>query len=168
MIYASHSMASVLLISACLGFVLGIFYDVLRFLRELISPGRLRVWPAAVRIADFSLTFVFDIFFFAVSGIAMSFALYYANDGIFRASALVVAILGFCLYKATFGRIIYALLKFLQKMLKKIVKISLKTIAFPIKSVYNIVARVSEHFSLPKSGSIFEKHSEKGGDRSEQ
>ena len=64
-----------------------------------------------------------------------------------------MTIIGFCIYRTTLGKFIYALLKFIEKIFKKIVIFSVKAIAFPIKSVYNILVKVSERISGTKSGS---------------
>ncbi len=165
MIYASHSMGTVLLLSVLLGALLGVLYDVLRFVRETVTFNVTGKCRKIVRSGAFLLTFLLDLIFFIFAGIALSIFLFYTNDGIFRLSSLVVTVCGFCLYRATFGKIIYALLKFLRKILKKIVIFSLKAIAFPVKSVYNILVKVSERFSWSESGSISESDKEEGGER---
>ncbi len=153
MIYAAHSMAAVLGLSALLGAFLGTIYDAVRFLRETVTLKSEGKYRRAMSVFEFTLTFVFDLLFFIFCGIAASIFLFYTNDGIFRVSSLVCVIFGFCLYRATLGKIIYALLNFLKKILKKIVIFSLKAIAFPQKSVYNILVKVSERFSGSERGS---------------
>ena len=153
MIYATHSMAAVLLMSALLGAFLGLVFDAVRFVRELVTVKAAGKYRRLTWAFSFSLTFVSDLLFFVFCGIALSVFLFYTNDGIFRSSSAVLTVVGFCLYRATLGKIIYALLNFFEKICKKIVIFSLKAIAFPIKSVYNILVKVSEHFSGTKSGS---------------
>ena len=153
MIYASHSMAAVLILSALLGVFFGLAFDAVRFLRELISLKITEKYRRLLSVLSFSLTFIFDLLFFVFCGIAISVFLFYTNDGIFRFSSIVLTVLGFCLYRATLGKFIYALLNLFEKIFKKIVIFSLKAIAFPIKSVYNILVKVSERISGTKSGS---------------
>ncbi len=168
MIYAANSMATVLLLSLLLGAFFGAVYDLIRFIRETFYINAAGKYKKLLLVLSNALTFVWDIIFFVFVGASVSIFLFYTNDGIFRLSSIIVIVGGFCLYRVTFGKIIYALLKFSRKILKKIVKISLKAIAFPVKSVYNIIAKISEHFSLSESGSIFEIEKGKGGDCGER
>ncbi len=153
MIYAAHSMAAVLGLSALLGAFFGLIYDSVRFFRELITVKMAGRYRRFLSVATFVLTLILDLLFFLFCGIALSIFLFYTNDGIFRVSSVVTVICGFCLYRLTLGRLIYALLKFLEKIFKKIVIFSVKAIAFPLKSVYNILVKVSERFSGSESGS---------------
>ncbi len=153
MIYAAHSMSAVLLLSALLGAFLGLVYDTVKFVREIISVKISGKYRRLMSVFCFSLTFVFDLLFFSFCGIALSIFLFYTNDGIFRLSSVMLTVIGFCVYSATLGKIIYSLLKFFEKIFKKIVIFSQKAIAFPIKSVYNILVKVSERFSESESGS---------------
>ncbi len=165
MIYASHSTGVVLALSALLGAFFGVLYDVLRFVREAFTFDVAGKYRKIVRLGAFLLTFFFDLFFFVFAGACESIFLFYTNDGIFRLSSIVVTVCGFCLYRVTLGKIIYALLKFFRKILKKIVIFSLNAIAFPVKSVYNILVRVSERFSLSESGSILKSDTREGGEQ---
>lgn len=153
MIYAAHSMAIVLLLSALLGMFFGLVFDAMRFARELITMKMIGKYARIFSAFSFLLTFVFDLFFFSFCGMALSIFLFYTNDGIFRLSSVALTIIGFCIYRMTLGKFIYALLKFVEKIFKKIVIFSVKAIAFPIKSVYNILVKVSERISGTKSGS---------------
>ena len=153
MIYAAHSMAAVLGLSALLGAFLGMVYDAFRFLRETLTLKAEGKYLRAMSAFVFVLTLVTDLVFFVFCGAAASIFLFYTNDGIFRLSSIVCIICGFCFYRATLGKIIYALLNFFKKIFKKMVIFSLKAIAFPIKSVYNIIVKVSERFSGSESGS---------------
>lgn len=153
MIYAVHSMAAVLGLSALLGAFFGVVYDAFRFLRETLTLKAEGKYLRAMSAFVFVLTLVTDLVFFVFCGVAASIFLFYTNDGIFRLSSIVTVIFGFCLYRVTLGKIICALLNFLRKILKKIVIFSLKAIAFPVKSVYNILVKVSERFSGSESGS---------------
>lgn len=153
MIYAAHSMARVLLLSSLLGMLFGLVFDEMRFVRELITVKMTGKCSRIFSAFSFLLTFVFDLFFFSFCGIALSIFLFYTNDGIFRLSSVALTIIGFCIYRMTLGKFIYALLKFIEKIFKKIVIFSVKAIAFPIKSVYNILVKVSGRISGTKSGS---------------
>lgn len=153
MIYAVHSMAAVLGLSALLGAFFGVVYDAMRFLCGIVTLKTEGKYHRATSAFVFVLTLVTDLVFFVFCGAAASIFLFYTNDGIFRLSSIVTVICGFCLYRVTLGKIICALLNFLRKILKKIVIFSLKTIAFPVKSVYNILVKVSERFSGSESGS---------------
>lgn len=153
MIYAAHSMAAVLGLSALLGAFLGVVYDAVRFLRETVTIKAKGKYRRAMSAFSFVLTLVTDLVFFVFCGGAASIFLFYTNDGIFRLSSIVCIVCGFFLYRVTLGKIIYGLLKFFEKIFKKIVIFSLKAIAFPIKSVYNILVKVSERISGSESGS---------------
>ena len=153
MIYAAHSMAAVLGLSVLLGAFLGLIYDAIRFFRNAVTVQIAGKYRRIMSILSFSLTLVLDLLFFIFCGISVSIFLFYANDGIFRLSSIAAVVCGFCLYRVTLGKIIYALLKFFEKILKKMVIFSLKAIAFPVKIVYNILVKVSERFSGSESGS---------------
>ena len=153
MIYAAHSMAIVLLLSALLGMFFGLVFDAMRFARELVTVKMTGKYNRIFSAFSFFLTFVFDLFFFFFCGMALSIFLFYTNDGIFRMSSVALTIIGFCIYRMILGKFIYALLKFIEKIFKKIVIFSVKAIAFPLKRVYNILVKVSEHISGTKNGS---------------
>ena len=153
MIYAANSMAWVLFLSVLLGAFFGLVYDGIRFFRELFClkvAGKYRRVALAVA---FAITLLLDLIFFLFCGAAISIFLFYTNDGIFRLSSVTMTVVGFLIYRVTIGKIIYALLKFLEKIFKKVVIFSVNAIAFPIKSVYNILVKVSERLSGSESGS---------------
>lgn len=88
--------------SLALGIFLGIFYDIFRVLRLLISPKNLSV-------------FIQDVIYFLISGFVTFLFVLIFNYGESRFYILAGEALGWILYHVSLGDLVY-------KMLKNIVK----------------------------------------------
>ena len=102
---SQRDMALLFVYSACVGFVLGLLYDLFRFIRflcdEIIPPkegGSSRFFSA---MPDFLL----DLAFMTMTVISLILLSYYRNDGQFRATVLWGAAGGFFVFNQTVGRL---------------------------------------------------------------
>lgn len=111
-----------------LGFVLGFYYEIFRFLRLAFDH------PAP-------LVFIEDLAFFLPIAPTIIFFHYALNDGIYRWFSLMGSIFGFCLYLGTVGKILLrcseGILFCIKTALKCIFRVFFRPICIVFKKITN-------------------------------
>lgn len=115
--------AALIIKAALLGVVLGVIYDVFRFLRisassnvpsgaffEKIRPKKpiltQRKQKKTIKIGKKAIVFIEDILFFIISAVAEILFFLGLNDGEIRIYCLIFTLIGFILYLLSIGRIV--------------------------------------------------------------
>ena len=88
------------------GGVLGVFYDILRFLRRLVFKGKIFV-------------FIFDIIFLSVSAVCAFLFAFATCSGNIRLIHVVFILSGFALYYHSWGALSVKLISFILLRLKR-------------------------------------------------
>ena len=119
-----------------LGFVLGIFYLVIRIFRSVLSDNK-------------AVVFVADVIFCVVCTLS-SFLLFVAvNNGHIRFYLIVAQILGFCVFSFTFGELIFGcflnLFAFFKKILSPIF-VPFKLLGRKIDAIKKKLSEKTENF----------------------
>lgn len=110
-----------------IGLLLGAAYDIIRFVRRLISPIGLTVTFANI----------FDILFGVFCGAVYCVFVYYASCGRFRWYTALGMLVGFVIYRLLPGRIIKPMLFFVADRILFLIGL----ILFPIKKTFIVLLR---------------------------
>ncbi len=110
-----------------LGAILGLFYDLLRFIRRLIS-GILE------RSVFLNVT---DLFYMLFCAVSYCIFLYSASNGRFRLFTLIALVFGFALYRALPGRFIHRALLSVADFARTLVR----WIAYPAVCLFRFIKK---------------------------
>lgn len=157
---SQRDMALLFVYSACVGFVLGLLYDLFRFIRflcdEIIPPlkrGSRRFFSA---MPDFLL----DLAFMTMTAISLILLSYYRNDGQFRATVLWGAAGGFFVFNQTVGRLTKKAAKALAVWLTSCVRVLFRLMLRPIVWFGKLIATGTCRLYRVTLGRLFEKRRE--------
>ena len=131
-------LAILLLRGFLLGIALGIFYDVIRFVKAFFfvnytkGGAQPRGFKKAVAL---TVTFVTDVIFWIMVAVT-SILLLYSVGGIFRGMIYPAMLAGFLLYYLTVGRLVLKLLVRLTKAIKSLLLWVLKLLWRPFFSLH--------------------------------
>lgn len=131
--------AALLLRSFICGIALGIFYDVIRFIKLFCGVKYGEVWHARrgiVRVAHFLLTFVTDIIFWVAAGLMAIALIYDGAQGGFRGLVLIGMSLGLVSHYFTLGRLLLFLSKKLSRGLRFLILRAARLIFIPISFIF--------------------------------
>ncbi|MBE6796324.1 MAG: hypothetical protein E7533_07055 [Ruminococcaceae bacterium] len=134
---------SIFLTSLGVGFILGIFYDILRAVRLSITKNK----KACV---------FFDILYFIVTAIASFIFILAANKGEIRFYIIAGEIIGWAFYYLSFG---IAVVKFTDKLVsafRSFCSLIFRVITLPFRAVIRLIKAI-----IKKSSPIFKKTEKK-------
>jgi spore cortex biosynthesis protein YabQ len=123
-----------------LGFVLGMVYDVFRFIRQIFSNGKI-------------IVFITDMIFVLVCTLS-SFLLFLAvNSGRIRGYLIVFEVLAATIYRFTAGRLIFFILSKTSGFINSVFSEIFSVVKVPLKSMYTFIFKVSKRLekNLKKS-----------------
>ncbi|MBQ9901657.1 MAG: spore cortex biosynthesis protein YabQ [Clostridia bacterium] len=126
-----HSMLQAL----AAGVLMGLYYDVFRLMRRLTHFDRISV---AIQ----------DIFFWLTSAVYLFFVCVRLNNGYIRIYFIFFALTGWGIYYATVGRIAFAILDVILKLLGRVLKSVRKVFFSAAKKIYIIAKGKSELYLL--------------------
>lgn len=110
------------------GIVWGVYYDVFRILRRMVSFDRFSV---ALQ----------DILFWLTSAIYIFFVCLHLNNGFIRIYFVVFAFIGWAIYFATLGRFVFAVLDFFIKIFGRIFAKAKNRILADLTKIYIKISR---------------------------
>ena len=162
--------------SFCVGAMLGVVYDLVRFVKMLCGVRYDRAQIAKDielprRIVIALVTFISDFLFWVFFGIVSVILNYHVVRGIFRGMTYIGLFSGFALYNLTLGRFMVRVNSYIASKIKKIIKTVLKLIFKPLKAVFfaiisfyhltigrfivKIIGVIKERIRKKKKGRIF-------------
>ena len=111
------------LLSLGFGFIMGIFYDLFRIIRIIISKGKL-----ATIISDilYCIFLCFSLFLFCLT----------VNEGEIRVYLLLGASAGFCVYYFSLGAIVFSFSERIIGFIKKLFLRIFKIVSFPFVFIF--------------------------------
>ena len=106
------------------GVVMGIYYDIYRLLRRVIPFAR-----ASVAMQD--------LLFWVTSAVFLFFVCVRLNNGYIRIYFVVFSLIGWIIYFATAGRIVFAILDFIMKYIFRVCSFAKNRIKGNFAKIYN-------------------------------
>lgn len=131
----------------CLGAMLELFMELLRFLGTIFVP-RLKDTSSGSGTLDTIILAVRDIIFFFVCGIAFSIFIYWTNYGRIRMMAVIGVIAGFAAVYFTVGRLVRKALFHIVN----IIHISIRAVFYPVRIAVSYLVRCGARFARSYSG----------------
>lgn len=168
MIDLSQSLIFELLLKAfLLGAALGLFYDVIRFIKmlcgvEYFVSAECRERTTVRKTVIFAVTFLTDLIFWLIFGISSIILLYNICGGVFRASIYPCMLFGFLLYYFSLGRLFLIIGSKTVLLLKRICRWIIRLILIPIRlvgrffifiyhlTIGKIVGKIKERINLSR------------------
>jgi hypothetical protein len=126
---SQKELATLLLLAAALGAVLGVLYDCLRAIREIFAS---RGAGGCRRALSYAVTFLTDLVFWLTVGVSSVILLYGFCGGVFRGMVYLGIGAGFLLYSVSLGRAVRALLLLGIRLLKRGIGMLLRLLAIPL------------------------------------
>ncbi len=128
--------------SFAVGAALGMVYDLFYLSRLLLGfpKGTSESLPSQGKRTKITkalgacLLFMEDFFFILLSGVCLLLLLYFVNDGQFRIGAPLGLGCGFFVYRVTLGRWFLAISETLVKLVRRVVKLLLGCLLFPLQA----------------------------------
>ena len=122
------------LLSLGFGFLMGIFYDLVRIVRISISKSK-------------KVIFVFDLLYFVFLGFCSYIFFLVVNEGDIRAFLLLGEGIGFAIYYFSLGVVVYTASEKILSVMKKVISKILKIILFPFVWVFKKLKTLLEKFA---------------------
>lgn len=107
--YTHYTDLNSMLQALAAGIIMGVYYDVFRFMRRMIH------------FSDFTVALQ-DIFFWLSSAVYLFFVCIRLNNGYIRIYFVLFALTGWAMYYATLGRIIFTIFDFVINHLRGVFK----------------------------------------------
>ncbi len=151
---SQSTVAYLILSSVILGVLLGVLYDVMRFMKLMLGvryekdASRVRV-SKAKKAFLYIVTFIFDLSFglcFAVFSILLT---YNISGGIFRGIVYVGMIGGGIAYYLTLARLVLKLNIKLTRLIKKVLKWVWYALMKPVKAIISLIIKLY-HLTIGK------------------
>ena len=160
-----RALALLLVYAAVLGFALGGFYDVLRFLRVFCGDPLTERGQGSKRILFGGLRFVTDLAITLMTAISLILLCYYANDGQLRAPAVLGMAGGFFVYMQTLGRLTVRIAKPFTTLVKRAIRTVFRWLLRPVELVGGLILALGRFLWRMTVGKILQKRREKQTDR---
>lgn len=122
------------LLSLGFGFLVGIFYDVFRILRMVVSSGKIAV-------------FIGDVLYVTLSAAATFLFLLTVNDGQVRGYILMGELIGFLIWYISFGTFAVRVTGKIAAALKKALRGVFRIILYPFNKLFGVLRRFLAKFS---------------------
>ena len=138
-----RALALLFVYAAVTGFVLGVFYDLLRTLRLLRGESRKETPDAGQgrrSMLGIVLLFFEDVCFMLIVAVALILLCYFANDGRIRMSAIVGIACGFFVYVQTLGRLVICLAEILTGWIRKALAFVWRMILLPLRWLWMLLS----------------------------
>lgn len=140
------------------GAALGVIYDLFYLSRLLLGfPQSTSEAPPSegkrakvTKAFGACLLFMEDFLFILLAGVSLLLLLYFVNDGQFRMGAPLGLGCGFFAYRVTLGRCFLAISSTLVKLVRRVVKLLLGCLLFPLR----IVGRCLDQWILAPMGRV--------------
>ncbi len=155
MIDLSQELLGGLLIRSFLcGVVLGIFYELIRFVKiflgvDFVRHKSMSAYSRPRRLLLYAFTFVSDIIFWIVFGIVSIALTYHTSGGVFRGMVYVGMLVGLVTYYFTLGRVMLLLSAKVTCLLKKLLKFIIKMLLLPINAAVSLFVKLY-HLTIGK------------------
>lgn len=116
------------LLSCGVGFVLGAFYEIFRFYRIVLRPGKV-------------LVFFQDLFYWTACGVATFLFIFWANAGEIRGFLIVGELLGAVIYYCTLGWLMLQNARLIARILHRISMFLKKYVWTPLTKPFRLLWR---------------------------
>lgn len=150
---SQSTLASLLVYSVLLGVLMGVLYDVIRFIKLLCgigggskgSGGKITL----TGIASWLVVFAFDVLFWLIFAASSLILTYNVSGGVFRAMVYFGMLSGGAIYYLTLGKLTLKLGVRAARLIRRIALGALRAVLVPFRAIFSLVAKIY-HLTIGK------------------